>query len=249
MCARGEALLSLDRREEAIGSFEECLAWTEGVPDAEEIHIYAERTLAELLGGGEGCPNPEACLAEAYDFMDAGEFKAAIDRFGQAAEMFPPDATLQIAGTYCDRGHAFLGMDVVEEAIRSFEACMEIAGDDPDAQDIRVHAEEILTELRPELGGCPHLEACVAQGFEAMDAGEFQAAVIHFDRAVDMVPPDERSQHAVILCNRGHAFLAMDIMEEAIGSFEECLAWAGDSPDAADVRREAEETLEELLSQ
>jgi serine/threonine protein kinase len=249
MCARGEALLSLDRREEAIASFEACLAWAEGVPEAEEIHIYAERTLAELHGEGEGCPSPEACLAEGFELMDAGEFEAAIGRFEQAAEMLPPDAPQQIAETYCNRGHAFLGMDVMDEAIRSFEACLELAGDSPEAEDVRVHAEEMLTELYFVTEGCPHLEACVEQAFEAMDVGEHQAAVDHFNRAADMVPPDEFPQHADILCNRGHAFLAMNMLDEAIGSFEECLAWAGDAPEAEDIRRHAEETLEELLSQ
>ncbi len=249
MCARGEALWSLDRREEAIGSFEACLAWAEGAPEAEEIHIYAERALAELRGEAESCPNPELCLAEAYELMEAGEFEAAIERFDRAAEMFPPDAPLPIAETYCERGHAFLGVDIVDEAIRSFETCLEIAGDAPEAQDIRDHANEMLIALRPDTGECPNLEACIGQAFEAMDIGEYPAAVDHFNRAVDMVPPDERPQHAIILCNRGHAFLAMDLMDEAIGSFEECLAWTGDAPDVEDVRREAEETLEELLGQ
>jgi serine/threonine protein kinase/tetratricopeptide (TPR) repeat protein len=249
MCARGEALLSLDRREEAVGSFEECLAWTEGAPEAEETHIYAERTLAELLREGEGCPNPELCLAEAFELMEAGEFEAAIERFDRAAEMFPPDEPLPIAEAYCNRGHAFLGMDVVEEAIRSFEACMEIAGDAPEAQEIRVHAEEMLTALRPEAGECPHIDACVEQAFEFIEAGEFQAAVDLFNRAADLVPPDERPMHADLMCNRGHAFLGLDLLDEAVGSFEECLAWAGDSPEAEDIRREAERALAELLNQ
>jgi len=47
-CFRGEILVSLERRDEALGSFEDCIHWSEGDPGMEGLRTFAQEQIDML---------------------------------------------------------------------------------------------------------------------------------------------------------------------------------------------------------
>ena len=47
-CLKGEAFLALDQIGDARNSFDECIAWTEGDPNVEDVRIWAEESIMRL---------------------------------------------------------------------------------------------------------------------------------------------------------------------------------------------------------
>jgi hypothetical protein len=48
-CRRGDALVAMDHFDDAIGSFETCAAWTQGLPELEGLRSEAQSRVDELL--------------------------------------------------------------------------------------------------------------------------------------------------------------------------------------------------------
>lgn len=47
-CMRGDLLASLERYDEAIGSFENCMAWTQDDPGLEELRVFAQEQIDRI---------------------------------------------------------------------------------------------------------------------------------------------------------------------------------------------------------
>jgi tetratricopeptide (TPR) repeat protein len=90
---------------------------------------------------------------------------------------------------------------------------------------------------------CPSVEICAEQASEAMMTGQFEDAVRHYNQALEFVPPDEQPAFAYLWCERGEALMTLELPDEARDSFENCLDWAGDAPEAEGARLWAEEML------
>lgn len=200
------------------------------------------------------CPNVDECLAHAYEAFDAGDPDSAIKFFERAAGMVPEDARWERAQMHCELGHAFLALDQANHAIESFETCLAWAGDEPDAENARLQAQEMLAVISAENGECFSVDNCLAQAAEFYDAGEMEAAVNRFESASELareapIPLDERPEYAQFICTRGHAYLELDMVDEAMRSFEICIDWAGDAPENEPLVREAEGMLEALMSE
>jgi serine/threonine protein kinase len=94
-----------------------------------------------------GCENPDSCREQANQFMQDGDFPAAIESINQAiffaeTEAHPPHAEL-----WCLRGEAHAAFEDFNEAIISYENCIAWTEDDPGLEDLRVFAAEQIAML------------------------------------------------------------------------------------------------------
>lgn len=96
--------------------------------------------------------------------------------------------------------------------------------------------------------GCPSLEDCTAMAEEALGSGDPEAAIGYFDRALDMASGEPHPPHAELWCVRADAALALDQVDEAILSFENCIEWTEGDPGLEGLRVGAAQMIEELSS-
>jgi len=141
-CQRGEALAALDRIDEAIGSFEECMGWTEDNPEFEDIRVFAQTQLESLTTGASDCGAPEECHAQAEEHMNSGNFEGAITSIDTALSNVPENEHPAFAQYWCLKGEAHLALEQFEMALWSFEDCLTWTEGDPGLEELRVLAQE-----------------------------------------------------------------------------------------------------------
>ncbi len=154
-CLQGEANAAMQRFDQAISDFEQCIEWTEGDPDPglEELRRYADEQIRELQGeglepGGEACSTVEECLGQAEELMAGSDFESAVGRLDRALGFIPDDEHPPFAHLGCLRGEANAAMERFEQAMGDFELCIEWTEGNPGLEGLRAHAEERLRELR-----------------------------------------------------------------------------------------------------
>ena len=94
-----------------------------------------------------GCENPDSCRMEAEQAMQSGDFQSAVDFINQAifyAEIgeHPPHADL-----WCLRAEMHESIDAIDEAMISYENCINWTEGDPGLEDLRMHASDQINRL------------------------------------------------------------------------------------------------------
>jgi serine/threonine protein kinase len=147
-CMRAEALVALDRIDEAIWNFEDCQAWTEGDPNLEDLRVFAQEQIENLSGNqaaepsGEECSIPEACFELAEMRRADGDFGAAIEWLDKAITMVSEEDMPVYHFMMCTLGDTYMQLENWEEALRSFEDCITWTHDDPGLEEARNFAQE-----------------------------------------------------------------------------------------------------------
>ncbi len=83
---------------------------------------------------------------------------------------------------------------------------------------------------------------------EALGAGDPEAAIGYFDRALDMASGEPHPPHAELWCRRAEVVLAVDRIDDAIRSLENCIEWTEGDPGLEDLRIMADERIRDLSS-
>jgi serine/threonine protein kinase len=96
---------------------------------------------------GSSCDSPDSCRLEAEQYWQNNDFETAIDFINQAiffaeTQEHPPSADL-----WCWRGEAHEALGVIDEAIVSYENCINWTEDDPGLEDVRIFASEKINML------------------------------------------------------------------------------------------------------
>lgn len=146
-CQRGEALAALDRTEEAMGSFEECMGWTEDNPEFEDIRVFAQTQLESLTTGISDCGAPEECHALAEAHMNSGNFEGAITTIEAAISNVPENEHPAFAQYWCLKGEAHLALEQFDMALWSFEDCLNWTEGDPALEEMRAFAQEQIDAI------------------------------------------------------------------------------------------------------
>jgi len=147
-CQRGESLVASDRFDEAIWSFEECMAWTEDNPDFEDIRNFAQIQIESLPTGSSECVSPEECYAQAEELRGNGDIQGALNAINQAIHLVPKGEYPQYHFILCTEGELYVQDEDWDEATRSFEACMAWTEGDPGLEDARVYAQEQIDMIK-----------------------------------------------------------------------------------------------------
>jgi serine/threonine protein kinase len=92
----------------------------------------------------------------------------------------------------------------------------------------------------PQLSGsranCDNVDNCHQLTEELMGNGDFGGALTAVDTAIGLVPDNEHPSYANLWCLRGEILMAEDRIDEAIWSFEDCMAWTEGDPGLEDMR-------------
>jgi len=146
-CQRGEALVGLQRYDEARGNFEECFGWTEDNPEFEDIRVFAQTQLESLPTGSVECTTPEECHGLAEELLSTGDLPGALNAINTAIHLVPEGAYPAYHYVVCFEGELYREDQDWEEAIRSFETCIEWTEGDPGLEEVRVYATEQIDAI------------------------------------------------------------------------------------------------------
>ncbi|MBC8505147.1 MAG: protein kinase [Anaerolineales bacterium] len=141
-CQKGEALVAMVRFEEAVSSFEDCMNWTEDNPDLEDIRNFAQVQIESLPTGSSECGSPEECHGLAEELRNNGDIQGALEAINTAIHLVPEGEYLAFHYIVCLEGELYNQDGDWEEAIRSFESCIEWTEGDPGLEDVRIYAQE-----------------------------------------------------------------------------------------------------------
>ena len=212
-CDRGELNSDLEQYEEALSDFEQCAEWTGGSVEFEWLRIVA------LVQGH----NARATL-----LTSSGDLEGAVEQLDQALALVPEDARTDYAYLVCDRGELNSWMGQIEEAISDFERCAVWTEGDAELEWLHDRARLLLNST---------------QAVHLLDDGDLEAALEHFDGALDLVPDDEHPGYSHLWCQRGEAHASLGRFEEATSDFERCIEWTEGDPDLEGTRAWAEDSL------
>ncbi|MBC8508080.1 MAG: protein kinase [Anaerolineales bacterium] len=141
-CQKGEAYIALERFDDAVASFEECSNWTEDIPEFEDIRVFAQTQIDSLPTGSASCNTPEECHALAEESQNNGDIQGALNAINMAIHLVPDGEYPQYHWIVCMEGGIYMQDQDWDEAIRSFETCIEWTEGNPDLEDVRVYAQE-----------------------------------------------------------------------------------------------------------
>ena len=147
-CQKGEALVALARFEEAVGVFEECMFWTEDNPDLEDIRNFAQAQIESLPTGTSECGSPEECFARTEELRSNGDIQGALNAINTAIHLVPEGEYPAFHFFLCTEGELYVQDEDWDEAIRSFEGCMDWTEGDPGLEEARVYAQEQIDMIR-----------------------------------------------------------------------------------------------------
>jgi hypothetical protein len=147
-CMRAEALIALDRIDEAIWSFEDCHAWTEDNPDLEDLRVFAQEQIENLSGVqvaepvvGE-CTNPDECFELSEVHRGEGDFGGALVMLETGIPMVGEEDMPHYHFLMCSLGEVHLELQNWEGALVGFEGCIAWTQDNPDFEEVRNFAQE-----------------------------------------------------------------------------------------------------------
>ncbi len=146
-CQKGEAYVALERFDDAVASFEECLGWTEGNPEFEDIRVFAQTQIDSLPTGSATCNTPEECQALAEGLQGDGDLAGALNAINTAIHLVPAGDYPAFHYIVCFEGELYQQDQDWDEAIRSFETCIEWTEGDPGFEDVRIYAQEQIDAI------------------------------------------------------------------------------------------------------
>jgi hypothetical protein len=97
--------------------------------------------------GSSGCLSFDECTVMAYEALEVGDPEAAIGYFDRALDMASGEPHPPYAELWCRRADATLALDHVDEAISSFEICIEWTEGNPGLEGLRMEAIQRIDEL------------------------------------------------------------------------------------------------------
>ena len=99
-------------------------------------------------GGGAGCDSVDSCLMLADQAEAEGRPEDAVAFLEAATSMVPEGEEPVFAEIWCRHGHVNLALDRPEEAIGSFERCIDWTHEEPGLEGVREEAERMIMDLR-----------------------------------------------------------------------------------------------------
>ncbi len=140
--------------------------------------------------------------------LQAGNLQAALDKYRQALEYRPEDASLQQAISdleqeiqnqqreqrfqeHYNRGQRLLREGDYQEALAAFDEAAEVQPNDPRLEESRARADSLLEVQQQQES---QYEEYRAQGDSALDAGSFEEAISAYEQALEVRPDDEYAQ-------------------------------------------------------
>jgi len=101
-----------------------------------------------------------------------------------------------------------------------------------------------LPLLSGDSSNCGEVAACHQLAEELMESGDLEGAIWALDIGLGNVPANEHPQNANLWCFRGEVLTSLERFDEAIWSFEDCMAWTEDDPGLEDLRIFANDQIE-----
>lgn len=140
--------------------------------------------------------------------LQAGNLQAALDKYRQALEYRPEDASLQRAITdleqeiqaqarerqfqeHYNRGQRFLREEDYQEALAAFDEAAQVQPNDPRLEEARARADSLLEEQQRREA---EYKAYRSQGDSALEEGSFEEAIATYEQALEVRPDDEYVQ-------------------------------------------------------
>ncbi len=146
-CQKGEAYIAMNRFEEAVWSFEDCIAWTGVNPEFEDIRNFAQVQIDSLPTGTSECGSAEECYGLAEELRGNGDIQGALNAINTAIHLVPEGEYPQFHYIVCLEGELYMQDQDWDEAIRSFETCIEWTEGDPGLEEVRVFASEQIEAI------------------------------------------------------------------------------------------------------
>ncbi|MGO9513691.1 MAG: tetratricopeptide repeat protein [Steroidobacteraceae bacterium] len=227
---QGHAHLRLERRIEAIASYERASALK---PDLAEAHFHRGNVQSDLGCHADAIASYESALritpraAEIHNnrgnsLRSLKRYTEAIDSYDQAIAAMP-----QIAEPYFNRGLALYELKRYEAALSSYDEAIAIR---PGYAEAHLSRGNVLKRLRqPEAALASYAraielkpgyaEAHCNRGNVQSELGRFDAALASYDAAISIAPG-----YADAHCNRGNLLGDLMRFEEALQSFDRAIA-------------------------
>ncbi len=221
--------------------------------EAEPVEEVPQEGVVEGTTEGE-CATPEECHALAEETWGSGDLEGAIALIERAISLVPENEHPPYAQYWCMRGEAFMALDRYDEAIWSFEDCLDWTEGDPALEDLRQLAHEQIEILsgnisvEPFTGECTAPDECFSMAEMLRGDGDLGGAIEMLNVAIAMVPEEEQPPFHFLMCTMGEVFMEMESWDEAQESFANCIAWTHEDPDLEGVRAFAQEQMDIINS-
>jgi len=115
------------------------------------VVLVALVVIAALSGlfapAGGGCDSIMTCREAAGQAEAEGQFEASLRFLEEAASMVPESDQPGFADIWCQYGHINLRLDRPDDAIGSFERCMDWTHGLPEFEGLRMEADQMINEL------------------------------------------------------------------------------------------------------
>ena len=231
----GDALMDLNRPEEALERYESGLRSSPGLVPA---HFGRGNALLDLRRPLEALasyehtlrlqPNhPEALFNRGNVFLGLKNYDAAVDSYANAIALNP-----RYAAAYNNRGSALLSLRRVEHALESFDAALAI---DPEFADALHNRGCTLRELRRPQDALDsfdralrlqhdYVAALCGRGDALLDLGRPDEALAAYDRAVVLDPRCSGAHNG-----RGSSLRALRRIADSVACYDEALRLESDN--------------------
>jgi tRNA A-37 threonylcarbamoyl transferase component Bud32 len=93
---------------------------------------------------------------------------------------------------------------------------------------------------------CGSTEECLTQAQDLRMQGDLPGFVDKINAAIDHVPGDQHPPNAGLWCDKGDAERELGRVEDARGSYMQCMEWTEGIPDFQDLRNRAEDSMRGL---
>lgn len=188
------------------------------------IEARQEEIAKRQAGGGEGEESGSVSVDQLAQFfreqgdrqLEAGNLRAALDKYQQAQEYEPDDAALnetiadlreqieqqsrrQKFQQHYNEGQELLRAGKYQEAKASFQKAKEIYPRNPDLLDALEEADRLAKEKRIRT---KKYERFRKEGDALYDEGSFQEAIAVYEKALQIRPDDEYVQNRIEQANR-----------------------------------------------
>ena len=100
-----------------------------------------------LSQSGGACDSPDSCRMEAEQSMQNSDFQTAVDFINQAVFFAETEEHPPYADLWCLRGEIHEAIDAIDEAMVSYENCINWTEGDPILEDLRIHASDQINRL------------------------------------------------------------------------------------------------------
>jgi len=249
---KANALMSLDRVEDALASYDKAI---ERMPDYAEAHYNRGNALKRLERTEAALASYDRAIAAKPDYAEAhGNRGVALDAVGrseEAIESFDKAIACKpdFAEAYCNRGNAFQSLGRAEEALASYDRALAAKPDYAEAHNNRGVALNELGRGEEALESFAHAialnrnyaEAYNNRGNALLELDRAEEALASYDKAIAIRPDYARAYN-----NRGNALKDLDRLEEGLASHQRAIALDPDYAEAHYNRGNSLKALDRL---